>query len=633
MDSSGWATSTSGTSRCSSGSCPAGGRRHRYRGAGARSCSEGRAGYDELTYRVACSGDDRTQSGPSRPCGWSCCLLAAGALAPRRPHLQGPRPGSRTYQSRDAHRFTAMSMLTGSLKYHYSLVSLVGDEQVYDGAGYTNWGYGVPLSSSVPRGCPPHGVAALRVLPGSSDLLRYLALTAAILWAGWTSPPRTGGEEARSCHRFGGTCSRPGRPVAASCAGVYPSIAAHLHVYDETIVYLVFTELVAMSAYVFLLGSRGWAPVVALAAAARLGLLTRPTGAIFLAMWAVLVVLERPCKRAAIVFLGSVAPVRRLLDGHELGAHGLIRNGASVFRTGCSARRPRGLQQRLRQPSASTTGTTRCGPRAPSSMLFFILVPERQPFLKDCQFAVRTPYLGGSGNRAVPKHGRAALPRMDPASQRIAATAYAGVLSPSCRVRVDVRLVRLRGCGCRLALRRRFLAAGLRCCRSSTCGPCPWWPRRYSSAWPLAAVLLTGAYSSYEHHVEPTKKEIENIDAGSDRAHAGGIREHARSGQDKILPVEGALRQSPGTGHTSTFPGARTWAGWEPDCGVRTVTEIFLGVPPSKPNDYLRRSGVSETSGMSSASADLLRSMAACTRRTRPPVIRTRAQCTSRTRR
>src|ERR1700677_3735490 len=50
-----------------------------------------------------------------------------------------------TYQAWEAHRFTAMSMLEGSLRYHFSLVSLSGDEQVHDGAGYTNWGYGVPL--------------------------------------------------------------------------------------------------------------------------------------------------------------------------------------------------------------------------------------------------------------------------------------------------------------------------------------------------------------------------------------------------------------------------------------------------------------------------------------------------------
>src|SRR5579872_6981140 len=44
----------------------------------------------------------------------------------------------------DRHRFTAMSMLTGTLRLHNGLTYLGGDEQAYGGASYTNWGFGVP---------------------------------------------------------------------------------------------------------------------------------------------------------------------------------------------------------------------------------------------------------------------------------------------------------------------------------------------------------------------------------------------------------------------------------------------------------------------------------------------------------
>jgi hypothetical protein len=42
-------------------------------------------------------------------------------------------------------RFTSMAILTGTWRLRSALSTMGHDEQVFDGAGYTNWGFGVPL--------------------------------------------------------------------------------------------------------------------------------------------------------------------------------------------------------------------------------------------------------------------------------------------------------------------------------------------------------------------------------------------------------------------------------------------------------------------------------------------------------
>src|SRR5579872_7147512 len=50
-----------------------------------------------------------------------------------------------SFETMDAHRFTARAMLAGSLQLRSALALARPDEQIHDGAIYTNWGYGVPL--------------------------------------------------------------------------------------------------------------------------------------------------------------------------------------------------------------------------------------------------------------------------------------------------------------------------------------------------------------------------------------------------------------------------------------------------------------------------------------------------------
>src|SRR5271156_3289706 len=49
------------------------------------------------------------------------------------------------FEKMEAHRYTAMSIITGTLKLRAGLSKVGHDEQVFNGAVFTNWGFGVPL--------------------------------------------------------------------------------------------------------------------------------------------------------------------------------------------------------------------------------------------------------------------------------------------------------------------------------------------------------------------------------------------------------------------------------------------------------------------------------------------------------
>jgi hypothetical protein len=88
-----------------------------------------------------------------------------------------------SFEKFEAHRFTAKAMLTGTLRLR-SMVTLVGhDEQVYNGAVYTNWGFGVPLLQ-----LPFHAFAgathmAQGFFPDRAIYFVYLAMAMPVLWA------------------------------------------------------------------------------------------------------------------------------------------------------------------------------------------------------------------------------------------------------------------------------------------------------------------------------------------------------------------------------------------------------------------------------------------------------------------
>jgi hypothetical protein len=207
---------------------------------------------------------------------------------------------------RDQHRYTSMAMLTGTL--HMRRVSQVEhDEQAYNGATYTNWGFGVPLLEM-----PFHAAAARmpslpqRFFPDHAIYFSYLMAMIALLWAGF-------GRLLSMREPFGASRLRRHFLSWAATGFVlitvfFPLMASRFEVYEETLCYFGMAELLALVAYVFALRSwSSWA-VIGLGAAAGLGLLVRPTGLIYLGMWTALVLFERRTRGTLLAFGLAAAP-------------------------------------------------------------------------------------------------------------------------------------------------------------------------------------------------------------------------------------------------------------------------------------------------------------------------------------
>jgi hypothetical protein len=215
-----------------------------------------------------------------------------------------------TFNDFDQSRFTAMAMLHGTLKLRNGLTLAGHDEQVYNGAAYTNWGFGVPLLQI------PFHAAALKMarypwhfFPDRAIYFFYLLLLVPILWMAFDRvlaqrSPAPGAWTRWRRHVLSWSATL----VVLTCA-LFPLMSSRFLIYEETIGYLVIIELLALSAYVFALPSWSTVAVCLLGVAAGMGLLTRPTGLVYLGMWTALVVIEgRSLKRFAAFFAG-LAPL------------------------------------------------------------------------------------------------------------------------------------------------------------------------------------------------------------------------------------------------------------------------------------------------------------------------------------
>jgi hypothetical protein len=211
------------------------------------------------------------------------------------------------YVGEDTHKLTARALMHGSLKLRGNLLSLGHDEQVYDGAGYGNWGFGVALLQ-----IPFHAIAPFlraigsRYFPDRTIFFLYLAPLVPFLWSG--------------VHRMVAANARRSwrRPAAWAFTGsltllflacaLFPLLSHRFIVYEETIAYLVVAELYALAAYARALESRrvGW--VLAVGLAAGLGLLIRPSGMLYLGMWAGMVLLRDRRPRAVAAFALAAVP-------------------------------------------------------------------------------------------------------------------------------------------------------------------------------------------------------------------------------------------------------------------------------------------------------------------------------------
>jgi hypothetical protein len=206
------------------------------------------------------------------------------------------------------HRFTSMAMLGGTLRLRNALFKVGHDEQVFNGAGYTNWGFGVPALQ-----LPFHALAARlpasfpsRFFPDRAIYFFYLAAMVPFLWAAFDHllAMRTGVE--------GGRLRRHALSWSAVLltltSTLYPLMSCRFLVYEETLSYFIVFELLAVGAYLFALPSWHTAPVVGMGAAAGMGLLVRPTGLLYVGIFGALVVLGSRRREVVAVFAAALAP-------------------------------------------------------------------------------------------------------------------------------------------------------------------------------------------------------------------------------------------------------------------------------------------------------------------------------------
>jgi hypothetical protein len=177
----------------------------------------------------------------------------------------------------EAHRFTSMAMLTGSLVLRFNLFDLRSDEQVFNGASYTDWAFGVPLLQA-----PFHAVAfhfqrlfPAQFFPDRAIFFAYYCAATPLVWVALD----------RLLARRGVTGARRvilswAATLASVSLAIFPLTSCRFLVYEDTIAYLGLAELVGVALYVFA-HTNGWhgATVFLLGITAGVGLLIRPSAA------------------------------------------------------------------------------------------------------------------------------------------------------------------------------------------------------------------------------------------------------------------------------------------------------------------------------------------------------------------
>jgi len=199
------------------------------------------------------------------------------------------------FESYEEHRFTSRAMLTGTLRLTGGLSLVNGDEQIHNGAGYTNWGFGVPLLQ-----LPFHALAAWvgslhGFFPDRAIYFAYLGLAIPVIWAAFDRLLAMRPESDLSRAERGTLAWTATWVVLART--LFPLMSTRFIVYESTLAYFVIAELLALSAYVFSLQSRGPGSAMAMGAAAGMGLLIRPTGLLYAGIWGGTLVLERRFRR------------------------------------------------------------------------------------------------------------------------------------------------------------------------------------------------------------------------------------------------------------------------------------------------------------------------------------------------
>ncbi len=486
------------------------------------------------------------------------------------------------FQHMEAHRFTAMSILTGTLRLRNGLAKVAHDEQLYNGASYTNWGFGVPLLQA-----PFHALAARmpgsfpsKFFPDRAIFFFYFALCVPVVWLAFDrllAMRQPQGSQLMRRH----VLSWAGVLMAITCA-LFPLMSCRFIIYEETISYLIIFELLALSAYIFALRSWGSGAVCMMGIASGIGLMVRPTGLICLGVWAVLVVLEARRPKPVIVFLVSAAPFVGLWMFTNW-----VRTG-SAFGLGYNNALPSYPYHvpmlRFGSHCADTREHTIQVAKRLFQAFFVPSAEEAWPWLRRCHLDFESRPPAGQPYFSAPFFGVTVL-------------AVLAWMSFHHLARRDRRLADFVPFAALLFLFANFVhaAAGFAWRYEGDFWPfillaCVQYVHRLPRGanpllgWPLALVFIGCSAVGYYGYVAPALTTLEVVD---EKSEAGMWDQFTNSRYSGDPPIPSRLS----CGDNMTWP-LNNGLGWYGSaCAVDTFTNVYLGVRPKRDDDYVLQFG------------------------------------------
>ncbi len=484
------------------------------------------------------------------------------------------------FEKMEAHRYTAMSMLTGTLRLRDGLSKIGHDEQVYNGAVYTNWGFGVPLLQ-IPFHYAARKMASLpqKFFPDRAIYFAYFMVLVPVLWASFDKLLRTrevpGDSKVR---RLFVSFAATGFVLVFA---FYPLMSCRFLIYEETIAYLLVAEFFALCAYIFTLRQKlNVGALVGLGAAAGVGLLIRPTGFVAFGVWALLVVLERRGWRAVATFALAASPFLTFWI-----VSNWIRSG-TLFGFGLNNSMPWFDYHTAMQRFGSVCADTRAHALQTARRLFnvfFWMDPDdtkNWPWLEKCHFTFedRPPPSGFNYTR-------------EPFFGPVVLGALGWMVLHQLRRR-EWRVAFYLPTAAFVALFGAFVWAG---------GGFAWryagdfWPfivlavvqyvrflpRSVDSAlgWPVTFALLAACAGSFERQVRPYVTTLETLDESA-AANMWNDFTNSRYVQDKPL----ASHVKCGERADWLYHNGQGWLG---GCKVDTFTNLFVGVPEKSDDHYV----------------------------------------------
>jgi hypothetical protein len=497
-------------------------------------------------------------------------------------------------------RYTAMAILTGTLKLRNGLAHVGHDEQVFNGAGYTNWGFGVPLLQ-----VPFHAVAAhmakypSKFFPDRAIFFAYLLLLIPFLWAAFDRILASG--QSSGVGRL--------RRLVVSCAAtllvltvtLYPLMSCRFLIYEETISYLTIFELLALSAYVLALPSWRAGAVCLAGAAAGIGLLVRPTGLVYVGFWGMLILLESRKTKPVAMFAAAVAPflvfwmysnwVRSGIlwsYGHENSLPWFPYH-TPILRFGnqCANTRAHAFEaaQRLFRGFFLTLNDD--PPPLPPLASSHVPAPPPPPesWLKRCHFEWEHRGPDTQSYALEPFFGLAVL-------VLLVWTLLHHVVRRERRLSIYLPYATLvvffvafvfgvPGAAWRYAYDFWPLIV-VTCVQYARSLPPP---TMRKMSWPLAAVFAVSSFACYRRNVEPALATLEITDAREPGTSPTAMWEdfsNSRYSSDPPLPSQFKCGD-----HLSwPFHNGQGWSSGGSDCRVDTFTNVFLGVPAKSDDHY-----------------------------------------------